>query len=114
MKILVLTLLFSFGFAFFATQNTKEVSIHIAQYVFSGPLYIVVLSSIFVGIVFAGIVHFFTSLFSLLLLQKKENTINELKKTVVELIKRVHLLELRIEKEKNEEGQLQQFEQHVV
>lgn len=92
MKVLVLTLLFSFGFAFFATQNTKEVSIHIAQYVFNGPLYIVVLSSIFVGIVLAGIVHFFTSLFSLLLLQKKENTINELKKTVVELkIGRAHV-----------------------
>ncbi len=114
MKGLLLTLLFSFGFAFFATQNTKEVSIHVAQYIFTGvPLYIVVLSSIFVGIVLAGIVHFFTSLFSLLLLQKKENTINELKKTVVELIKRVHLLELEIEKDKNEDGQ-GQYKQHIV
>lgn len=106
MKSLLFTLLFSFGFAFFATQNTKLVSISIAQYSLTGvPLYIVVLGAMFVGILFAIVVNFFTSLSSFLIMRKKESTINELKKTVVELIKRVHLLELAIEKDKNGEEQ---------
>lgn len=112
MKGLLFTLLFSFGFAFFATQNTKAVQIQIAQYSFTGvPLYIVVLTAVFVGILLSIIVNFFTSLSAFWLLRKKENTILELKKTVVELIKRVHLLELTIGKEKE---QSEQDEQEVV
>lgn len=109
MKGLLFALLFSFGFAFFATQNTKVVQIQIAQYLFAGvPLYIVVLGSIFVGILLAVVVNFFTSLSSLLIMRKKESAMNELKKTVVELIKRVHMLELIIEKDGKESEEYQQ------
>ena len=45
--------------------------------------------------------------------RKKESAMNELKKTVVQLIKRVHLLELAMEKEKNGEKQ-EGYQEEVV
>ena len=92
---LLITIAFGLGFAYFATENTAAVAVHFPGLAFSGiPLYIVILGSLLLGIVLATIIHIIDSLTNFLFLRKKENTLKELKKTIAQLIKRVHQLEL--------------------
>ncbi|MCL4339230.1 lipopolysaccharide assembly protein LapA domain-containing protein [Patescibacteria group bacterium] len=105
MIVLLVTIVFGLGFAYFATQNTLSVTIHISNFTFYGiPLYLVILGSLLVGIILATIIHIIDSLTNFLILRKKENTLKELKKTIAQLIKRVHQLELTSEKQKEENG----------
>ncbi|MBI2617572.1 DUF1049 domain-containing protein [Candidatus Gottesmanbacteria bacterium] len=103
---LLIIILFGIGFAYFATQNTSGVTIYADSYVFSDiPLYVVILGSLLLGILLASIISVVNSLSTYFILRKKENTVKELKRTVAELIKRVHLLELEGEKRKEGNNQ---------
>lgn len=115
MLALLLILLFGLGFAYFATQNTIGITVNLAQYSFYNvPLYIVILCSLLVGIILATIITLLNSFSSFLILRRKENTIRELKNTVAQLIKRVHLLELASEKNKTANGEVQLSDSNVL
>ena len=95
MIVLLITILLGLCFAFFATQNTTGVTLHIASYTISQiPLYLVSLGSLLIGAIIAIIINLVHDLGNFLILRKKENTIRELKKTLGELLKRVHQLEI--------------------
>lgn len=114
MKGLLFAILFAFGFAYFATQNNTTVTIRIAQYVlYNTPLYLIILTGILVGILFAMVVNFFASVSSFLIIQERENTIKEMKRTIAELIKRVHILEMK-EEDKEDLNQEQTYEQNIL
>ncbi len=53
MLAVIITIVFAIGVAYFATQNTAQVSIGITGYNWSVPIYLVVLISLLVGFVFA-------------------------------------------------------------
>lgn len=105
MIILLITILLSLLFAYFATLNTGWVEIKIDSYIIPLPLYIVILGSMLTGIVISTIIHFIDSFSNYLVIRRKENILKELKKTVAELIKRVHQLEIREERRELENGQ---------
>ena len=100
MLAVIITLIFAIGVAFFATQNTASVVIHVSQYSRSVPLYFVVLVSILVGFVLAWILHLLDAFTSLFTLWSKDNVIKKEKKVNSELTKKV--TELEVEKAKLE------------
>ncbi len=104
MIILLITIILGLVFAYFATLNTKWVEIKFDSYIFPLPLYIVILGSMLLGIVIATIIHFIDSFSNYLAFRRKENLLKELKKTVAELIERVHMLEIREERREQENG----------
>jgi uncharacterized integral membrane protein len=94
MVAIIITLIFAIGVAFFATQNTASVVIHISEYSRSVPLYLIVLVSVLVGFVLAWILHLLDAFASLFALRGKDSTIKKEKKTNLELTKHIHQLEL--------------------
>lgn len=114
MIVLLTMVLLSLLAAFFAQQNTNPVSIQIGGYVFDGiPLYIVILGSVLIGVFMSWIISLVNSLTSVIFLHKQENIMQELRKSVGELIRRVHTLEViqnnhhkKEEKEETDENSL--------
>lgn len=95
MGVLVFTVLFASAVAYFATQNTRPIEIHIANYSFTGlPLYFIVLVSLLVGLLFSWLITFIQSISSTFTLHDRENALRETKRSNAELLKRVHQLEL--------------------
>lgn len=91
----IFTVLFSGVVAYFATQNTAMLTLHFASYSWSGiPIYLVVLGSLLVGLLFAWIFHLLTAISSSLTIRDKDHALKEEKKANLELTKRVHQLEL--------------------
>lgn len=100
----IITIIFAIGVAFFATQNTTSVTIHIYQYARPVPLYLVVLVSILVGFILAWILHLLDAFASLFALRGKDTVIKREKKENIELTNKVHSLEVeksQLEKEKS-------------
>lgn len=105
---LIFTVVIGLLFAYFSNFNTTSALIRLTpELSFSVPLYLIILSSLLVGLVIAWIISMLNSLTTFFILRKKENTIHELKKTTGELIKRVYQLELenahKSKKDKKEE-----------
>lgn len=91
----IFTIVFGIIIAFFATQNTTPVSLQLGSYTASGiPMYLVILISLLMGLLFAWIFSLLTALSSLFTLRGKDQLINHEKKTNEELKRRVHDLEL--------------------
>jgi uncharacterized integral membrane protein len=81
-------------FALFATQNTTHATINILGYVFSFPLYLIVLGSLLVGLLISGLVSVLNSIATSYKLHSKESTIKEKAQTVDHLSQKVHDLEI--------------------
>ncbi len=94
--------------ALFATQNTLHGSITIASYTFTDiPMYLIVLTSLLIGLVLSFLISLFNSISSSLTIHGKNVKIKETKQTVNDLTKRIHQLELENEHLKTkEEGAL--------
>jgi len=105
MLIVILISIFGLLFAYFATGNTALVSIKFGQYIFPGvPLYLVILASLAIGLIIAGLIYFLKSLSSSFTISEKEDALKEAKKESAELTKQVHKLELENTKLKTELG----------
>lgn len=100
MLAVILTIIFAIGVAFFATLNTSQVIINIPSYSMSVPLYLVVLTSILVGFVFAWLLHLMNAFSTFFTLRGKNRVINKEKKTNKDLASKVR--DLEIEKTKLE------------
>lgn len=94
MLTLILLVLGSITAALFATQNTTIGQITIASYHLQIPMYLIVLGSLFIGLLTSAILTFTHSIGTTLEIHNKDSKIKEGKKTTVELTKRVHQLEL--------------------
>ncbi len=106
MLIILLAAVFGTLLSIFATQNTLLVSL-----VFGGnmlpniPIYLVVLSSFFVGLVLALILHLVNNVSSRLMIHEKNTTIHKLKEELAQALKQAHKLELENTKLKSKTGE---------
>src|SRR3989344_9568377 len=95
MLTLIFTILFGIGFAFFATQNINSTTISLGPYGFTNvPLYLVVLLSLFVGILLSAVISSLNSFASYLSLRGKDTKIHQTEKEVDHLKQNLKLLEL--------------------
>lgn len=95
MEAIILAVAIGLGFAFFATQNTQGVSLFLLNYSWKHiPLYFVIVGSLLLGLILAWILSIIQALSSFFSLHKKDEKIKEANKTISELTKRVHALEL--------------------
>lgn len=95
MLVLIASIVFGVVIASFAIQNTAGVTINFGQYTFSKvPLYMVAIGSLLLGLVIAYLISLIDEFSHVLKIHGKENALKEAKKSVAELTKRVHQLEL--------------------
>ncbi len=95
MSVLIIIVIFGLAIAYFATQNTTGVTIRLAQYTWTQvPLYIVTVGSLLIGVFIAWIISLVDVISSTLTIHGKESAIKEAKKTIADLTKQVHHLEL--------------------
>ena len=108
MLIFILILIVAFGvlFSAFATQNTNPASLYIGPYSLSDiPIYMVILATLFLGLVSAGLVYLIYYLSSSLTISDKDKQLKNLKKDLVETTKMIHKLELENTKLKAKLGE---------
>jgi uncharacterized integral membrane protein len=95
---LIILIISGAGFAYFATQNTQDVSINLFQYSISDiPLYVVVLATLLIGFLISWIISVFGSVSNSMKIFGKNSKIKESSKEIDNLIKRIHDLELENE-----------------
>lgn len=95
MLVLIISILFGIFIASFAIQNTTGVTIEFGQYTLTEiPLYMVAVGSLLLGLVTAYLISIVDAFSNTLKIHGKENSLKEAKRTVAELTKRVHELEL--------------------
>lgn len=96
---LIVLIAFGIGVAYFATQNTQNVAVTIANYPISNiPLYLIVLGSLLLGFVVSWVISFVDVISSALKIHRKESTIKDANKEISSLNKRIHELELENER----------------
>lgn len=92
---LVIAIILGLIFAFFAGQNTNGVSLNLFSYQFLNvPLYLVVLSSLLLGVIISYLINLIEGVSSALILHGKNQTIHQTQTTVNKLETRVKELEL--------------------
>lgn len=92
---LIATVIFAILIAFFAIQNSVPVNIHLNSYNLVGiPLYLVVLVSVLVTLLFSWIIFLVNSLSSSFAILGKNNSIKDVKRRNLDLAKKVHDLEI--------------------
>ncbi len=109
MEVIILAVIVGLGIGYFATQNTNLISLYFGPYVAPEiPLYFVVIGSLLLGLLLAWIFSLVNSLTSKIALHGKENRIKEDERTIAELTKEIHQLELENTrlKEKSGEGDI--------
>ena len=106
MLALLLFIIFGLVFGYFATLNTSLVTVHFGPYKLENvSLYILVLASLGVGVVYASLFYLYKSLGGKFTLSKKDKELAGAKKENVELLKEVHRLELENTRLKTKTGE---------
>jgi uncharacterized integral membrane protein len=105
MYTLVIIVISSIIFSYFATLNTKGVDLALGYTTLSDvPMYLVVLASLLIGLLFAGLINAINSFFTGLSINAKNKKIAESKDTIGELTKKIHQLEIENTELKNQHG----------
>jgi uncharacterized integral membrane protein len=99
MLVLLVGVILGLAIGYFATQNTTPVTIHVAQYAFEGPLYLVVMGSLFVGLFIAWILYFGRSVSSRLAIYGRDHALKKARQSAADL-------ELRVQELQAENAQL--------
>lgn len=95
MEVIILAVLVGLGIAYFATQNTSQISLYLGPLITPAiPLYFVVIGTLLLGLLLAWVFSLVNSLSSKITLHGKENQIKEDEKNITELTKEVHQLQL--------------------
>jgi uncharacterized membrane protein (DUF106 family) len=114
MVALILFILFGLIFGYFATLNTSLVSVHFGSYILqSVPMYVVVLVSLGLGVVFASLFYLVKSFSVGMMLKKKEESVIDAAKEVAELTKKNHQLELENTRLKTKTGETADDEESI-
>ncbi len=107
---LILLILFSLGMAFFATQNTGPVDVHMANYLLPRvPIYMVVIGSMLLGIFISWLLSLLGTISSSLTIHGKDAALKKANDTIERLKEDKHNLELEIAHLNGE-----QKEEHIV
>jgi uncharacterized integral membrane protein len=92
---LITLVLFGIVVSYLSIQNTARVTLQVAGFAVEGmPLYLVILGSLLLGFLIAGVLSSINSLFSAFKIMGKNNTINNSQKEIENLKEQVHQLEL--------------------
>ncbi len=92
---LITVVLFGLFIAYFATQNTGNISLNILNYTTPEiPIYIVVVGALLVGLFLSWLVSLANDIGTSFTVRGKENKIKNFKKENEEYLKRIHQLEL--------------------
>jgi len=103
MTLLITAVLFAFGFAYLATQNTLGVTLNAGGYIFPNiPVYIVVLGSLLVGLFLAWFLSSIGWVSSFMTIRHKDSKIKQTENQITKLEKRVQELELENAELQNE------------
>ncbi len=95
MLALLLFIVFGLLFGYFATLNTSLVSVSFGAYALTGiPMYLLILASLGIGVLFAMLFNFFRALGTGLQFSRLEKELADAKKEAAELTKINHQLEL--------------------
>lgn len=106
MLALFLFIVFGLLFGYFATLNTSLVTIHFGLYSAENvALYLLVLASLGVGVLFATLFYFVKTISSKLFVMKKERELANVHKDMVELNKKIHRLEIENTRLKTKTGE---------
>lgn len=94
-QIILAILLILLG-AYFASQNTALVALTFATFTSaSTPLYVVVIGSLLLGLVIGWVMQLILRFSSTRTIHGKDKELKDLKKTVTDLTKKIHTLELQ-------------------
>jgi len=103
MAFLILLIISGAVFAYFAAQNTQQISINFLHYTTGNlPLYLVILIALLLGITISWVISFFGFVSTSLTIFGKNSKIKEDKKEIDSLKKKIHDLELENERLKGE------------
>lgn len=106
MLALLLFIAFGLVFGYFATLNTSLVSVSFGGYALTGvPMYLLILASLGVGVLFAMIFNFFRSIGRRLEFTRLEKELAQAKNETAEMQKINHKLELENTKLKVQNGE---------
>lgn len=102
---LLLFIAFGLFFSYFATLNTLLVSVSFGSLSYEKiPLYVLIISSFAIGVVFASIFCFIKFIGVRLSVRKSEKELADSKQSSAEYLKKIHQLELENVKLKAENG----------
>lgn len=82
---LILLVIAGLGMAYFATQNAATIPIMIAGYPTEMPLYMIVASSLLIGLLFSWVISIFSGISSAFTLHGKDSTIHHANKKIEQL-----------------------------
>lgn len=106
MMALLLFIIFGLIFGYFATLNTSLASVNFGEYTLQNiPMYLLILASFALGVLFASLFYFFRSLSLQQLITRQERRIEEAKKQALETTKKNHQLELENTRLKVQNGE---------
>ena len=95
MLTLIVTIVFGLIIAYFAIQNTENISLNFLNYTIpSIPTYFVIIGSLLIGLLFSWIVSLINGIFTSVTIHSKDNKIKNTNKENADLAKRVHDLEI--------------------
>ncbi len=94
MSTLIVVVLTGIVFAYFATQNAAVVLVNLLGNTYALPLYGIVLGSLLLGLVIAGIIGSIDSLSSLFEIRSRDSKLNQKQKTVEDLNRKIQALEI--------------------
>lgn len=108
---LVLFILFGLLFGYFATINTTLASVHFGTTsINSVPMYVIVLASFAIGVLFAAMFYTLRSISAKLAVSKKEKELADAKEEAIHLTKKIHELEIENAKLQTKNGDVPQDE----
>lgn len=106
MEVIILAVIVGLGIGYFATQNTVLVSLHFGSFVLTNvPLYLVVVGTLLLGLLLAWVFYLIHSFSSSITLHGKESKIKEANKTITDLTKEIHKVELENARLKEKVGE---------
>lgn len=106
MEVIILAVFVGLGISYFATQNTSLISLYFGPYVIPNiSLYLVVIGAVLLGLLLAWIFSLVNSFSSKITLHGKENKIKQEERTIAELTKQIHQLEIENTRLKERTGE---------
>lgn len=111
---LILFIVFGILFSFFATMNTSPVTLQIGSSTLTNiPIYLVVLSSVGLGVVFATIFYFVKTISYKFAFGRRKKELADKNKEIAELTRELHKLEIENTKLKTKTGEEQEDDDSI-
>ncbi len=108
MEIIILSVILGLGIGFFATQNGELISLYFGSFTLPNvPVYLAVVGALLLGLLLAWIFYILRSFSSSMTLHSKESKLKEANKTIAQITKSLHQLEIenaRLKEKSGEEG----------